>query len=175
VRNFEVNEGEQVLDLCTGSGNVALHAGRRSRERIVAVDINPNAVESARRNLGLLKLDPYRCSYNVRCGDLFDAVSDDERFHVIMANVPFNIRRIVDNADRAFGDPDLSLHRRLFTGAQKHLRQGGRMYLANANFGTVDEMYALAGEHGFSMELIGRMRDPLMNFKVYYAFELKRE
>jgi release factor glutamine methyltransferase len=171
VRNFEVNPGEYVLDLCTGSGVIAINAARKGADSVVAIDINPAAVRCTRKNVADHK---YSSVIDVRGGNLFDALEQDDRFDVITANTPFT-REPVDNiAEAAFGDPDLSLHKRLFSGAQKHLRKGGRLYLANANFGTVDEMYKLAGENGFGIELIGRMRDPVMPIKVYYAFELRR-
>jgi release factor glutamine methyltransferase len=177
VRNLEVHPREQVLDLCTGAGNIAVHAFWKGAGHVVAVDINPAAVESARKNVKYYCQNwPSVCSASdVREGDLYNALSKDEKFDVITGNPPFTRMTVRDSVEAAVGDPTFDLHKRLFEGTKLHLREGGRMYLSNSNIGSVDEMYALAEEHKFRVELIGRMRDPMEPIKVFYAFELKRK
>ncbi len=43
AENFEVKEGEQVLDLGTGCGLLGILAAKKA-ERVVAVDFNPFAI-----------------------------------------------------------------------------------------------------------------------------------
>ena len=50
VGNYEVNKGESVLDLCTGAGVIAIFSAFRGASKVVGVDINPNAIKSAKEN-----------------------------------------------------------------------------------------------------------------------------
>ena len=76
--------GERVLDLCTGSGALAVAIAHRfPGARVFAGDISPDAAVLARENAA-------RCgvAVDVRLGDLF-APFAGERFDVIVSNPPY--------------------------------------------------------------------------------------
>jgi len=77
-------QGASVLDMGTGSGVGAVFAARRGA-RVVAVDINPEAVRCARINALLNRVEE---RVDVRRGDLFEPVSG-ERFDLVLLNPPF--------------------------------------------------------------------------------------
>ncbi len=77
-------EGSRALDLGTGSGVGAVFAARRGH-RVVAVDLNPEAVRCARLNALLNGLDD---RIDAREGDLFAPVAG-EVFDLILFNPPF--------------------------------------------------------------------------------------
>lgn len=77
----------RALDLCTGSGCVAIaFAKQRPTWHVTGTDLSPEAVEVARENA--LRLGAV---WGVRFaqGDLFEAVDEDERFELITANPPY--------------------------------------------------------------------------------------
>ena len=92
----------QVLDLGTGSGIGAIFAARRAA-RVVATDINPEAVRCAQVNALALHLDH---KIETRMGDLFEPVHG-EQFDVILFNPPFYRGQPRDMADRAWRSPDV--------------------------------------------------------------------
>ncbi len=49
--------GESVLDVGTGSGVLAIAAARLGASRVVAIDLHPNALEGARRNVRRAQLE----------------------------------------------------------------------------------------------------------------------
>ena len=70
-----------LLDLGTGSGILAMTASLLGAGRILALDIDPDAVVVARENLALNQL-----SDNVECGtDPLESLT--ERFDIILANI----------------------------------------------------------------------------------------
>lgn len=74
-----------VLDLCCGTGALGLVVARdHPAVRLVATDVDPRAVECARRNLASLSAAVY-------CGDLFEPLPQDLRGTVdlLLANVPY--------------------------------------------------------------------------------------
>ena len=84
----------RALDLCTGCGVHALLAAEHS-EQVVAVDINPRAVEFATFNAAL-----GRGGDNVRfeVGDLYDPCPPAARFELVVSNPPY-----VPSADHEAG------------------------------------------------------------------------
>src|SRR5581483_6502210 len=73
----------EVLDLCTGSGILAIHAALRGAESVWAVDISRRAVWAARLNARLNGVH-----VNARHGDLFGPVSG-RVFDLIVSNPPY--------------------------------------------------------------------------------------
>jgi len=74
-------ESPSLLDLGTGSGILAMAASRLGCGRILALDIDPEAVEVARENLTLNDLGDA-----VECGTV-PLESLDENFDIILANI----------------------------------------------------------------------------------------
>lgn len=70
-----------LLDLGTGSGILAMAASRLGAGRILALDIDPEAVEVARENLALNEL-----AEKVECGTM-PIESLEEGFDIILANI----------------------------------------------------------------------------------------
>src|ERR1700736_3204017 len=50
VENYVVHPGEEVLDLCTGSGHIAVFSAYKDAKSVLALDKNPDAVENAKHN-----------------------------------------------------------------------------------------------------------------------------
>ncbi len=77
---------ENVLDLCTGSGCLAILACRRfPNADIDAVDISRDALEVAARNVGDYGLDD---RLTLHRGDLFKPLGD-KRYDIIISNPPY--------------------------------------------------------------------------------------
>ena len=90
----------QVLDLCTGSGAIAVTlAAERPLAHVVATDLSPAALELAARNAGQHGV---RERVELRQGDLFAALPAAARFDLIAANPPY-----VRETERAELAPEL--------------------------------------------------------------------
>ncbi|MFD4025022.1 HemK2/MTQ2 family protein methyltransferase [Streptomyces sp. NPDC058576] len=82
IRREGIGPGTDLLDLCTGSGALALHAARLGA-RVTAVDISRRAVASARLNTALARLP-----VTVRRGDLLRALPG-RTFDAVVSNPPY--------------------------------------------------------------------------------------
>jgi release factor glutamine methyltransferase len=92
----------RVLDLGTGTGLGAIFAAQHGA-RVVATDINPEAVRCARLNASVNHLED---RIDVRLGDLFEAVRG-EKFDLILFNPPFYRGQSHDFSDRAWRGLDV--------------------------------------------------------------------
>lgn len=111
--------GTAALDMGTGSGAGAVVAAQWAA-RVVAVDINPEAVRCARLNALLNRVE---ATVEVRQGDLFAPVSG-ERFALVLFNPPYYPGQPRDLFDHAWRSDDV--HRRFAAGLPAALAPEGR-------------------------------------------------
>lgn len=170
VRTFKVKPGDHVLDVGTGSGVIAVFACYKGAERVLALDLNPAAVRSARANAAL---HGYEGVLEVRRSNLFDAVGD-EQFDVITANLPFRDKPAPDIVARSQWDTEFATNRRFFAEVARYLKPGGRIYFSQADFGPIATVRQLARAAGFSMRRVAMEQVGGAEPKIFYAFMLKR-
>lgn len=116
LEHTEVKKGETVLDMGTGSGIQAIYAAENA-SHVLAVDIDEKAVRNAMLNA---KLHGVEDKITFRKSDLFNNVRPDEKFDVIISNIPFPW----DEKTQHYW----KLQERFFSDAKKHLNHGGRIY-----------------------------------------------
>lgn len=133
-RTAHRNLSGRALDLCTGSGCVAVSfALARRTWQITLTDSSEEALNVARRNAEKLG-----AVWGVRflLGDLFSAIPDNERFELITANPPYiptteiaeldvGVRDFEPSQALDGGTDGLDFYPRLLEGARHHLVPGG--------------------------------------------------
>ena len=137
-----------MLDLGTGSGVGALFAARRGF-RVVAVDINPEAVRCARVNALLHHLED---RIEARQGDLFAPVAG-ERFDLVLFNPPFFRGEPVNDLDRAWRGTDVL--ERFAAGLSAALTPAGQALLVLSTDGDC-EAYCGALARSLTVEVASR-------------------
>lgn len=155
----------RMLDLCTGSGCVAIaFAKERPTWRVTAVDLSPDAVAVARENAqraGVVH------NLAVLEGDLFACLPESARFEVITANPPYIPSAEIESLDpdvRDFeprlaldgGADGLAITRRLVDAAMRYLSPGGLLAL-EGGFDQAPAVAELLERAGFDQ--ISRNRD----------------
>lgn len=170
VKNYTINPSDEVLDLCTGSGVIAIFSAIKGAKKVLATDISPDAVKSAKENVKRHKLDS---KIEVRLSDMFDNIKPEEKFDVITMNPPFTPHSASDYAEQTVWDDNLKVQDKFFKGVDKHLKKNGRIYMSQAKFGAIDEMKEKAKKFGFKIKLIGENR--VDEDRIFYAFEFKRK
>jgi len=77
----------RILDMGVGSGVISVTIAKELADcQIVAVDISPEAIEVAKRNARDLQAAD---KIEFRQSDLFEAVTGDEKFDLILSNPPY--------------------------------------------------------------------------------------
>jgi methylase of polypeptide subunit release factors len=118
VRQFadNVEFGSRVLDIGTGTGVLAGLAVKKGAKRVVAIDINPAAVEAARRAVPQAE---------VFLSDLFSNVR--EQFDTMVFSAPWSEGEIKREVHRAVFDQGVTA--RFLREAPEHLAPGGAIWL----------------------------------------------
>ncbi|MBI5069064.1 MAG: peptide chain release factor N(5)-glutamine methyltransferase [Deltaproteobacteria bacterium] len=128
-------EGGRLLDLCTGTGCIAISAAlARPGATVVATDLSPEALALAAENAAALQ-----ARVELLPGDLFAPLPAGARFDVVVSNPPYVPAGEIDGLSREVrreprlaldGGPDgLSLLRRIAAGARERLVPGGLLLL----------------------------------------------
>ncbi len=116
------NHVESALDLGTGCGVQAIHLCAHA-QRVVATDINPEALKCARLTSALNQLD-----VDIREGSLYEPAAG-ETFDLIVTNPPYVMSPPSDDTliyrEGAWTGDDLM--REVVTGAAAHLNPGGTL------------------------------------------------
>ena len=149
-----------ALDVGTGSGIQAIWAARHC-ERVVAVDINPRALNLAAFNAHLNGVD----NVEFRQGNLFEPVAG-ERFDLIVSNAPYVVSPDTRYAFRDGGLESDAFCKRLVKESAAHLEEGGFAELL-ISWILVDEDWASRPKSWLEASgcdcwlLLGAERDPL--------------
>jgi release factor glutamine methyltransferase len=128
-------EGGRALDLCTGSGCVAISIALAGKgARVVATDLSEDALAVARDNAAALG-----AVVEFATGDLWSAVHEGERFDVVVSNPPYIPVKELATLPREVrrepcialdgGEDGLAVLRRIVDGAAARLRPGGTLCL----------------------------------------------
>jgi len=125
-----------VLDLCTGSGCLAIMAANVfPRARIDAVDLSVDALAVATRNV-----DDYglRSRVSLVCSDLFDAVAE-QRYDVILCNPPYVTAASMEQLPPEYrheprmaltgGEDGMDVVRQVLRQAHRHLEPDGCLFV----------------------------------------------
>ena len=131
---IEPGKVRRVLDLCTGSGCLAILAAFAfPRAKIDAVDLSPGALALARRNVATHRLGDRIALHR---GDLFRPLGA-ERYDLIISNPPYVDAdgmaalppeyRHEPRLALAAGADGLDLVHRILAEAPRHLRKGGAL------------------------------------------------
>lgn len=161
--------GDRVLDVGTGSGVNALLAATRGAE-VLAVDINPRALDAARANAARNGLQQH---VEIRRSDVFAAV--EESFDLVLLDPPFRWFRPRDLLDAAMTDENYRALTEFFRTAGAHLAPGGRMLVFFGTSGDLDHLSRLVDEHGFTADVLAHDQATRDGWTVdYYTFLVTR-
>ena len=151
-----------VLDLCTGSGILAVTAALRGARSVTAIDCSRRAVLTTRVNARLngVKVKAVR-------GDLFDPIGD-QRFDAIVSNPPYVPAESDElpkkGLERAWdaGTDGRVLLDRIIEEAPDHLRPGGFLLLVSSSvLGTDLTLQAMRDAGLEDVDVVAKQRGPL--------------
>ncbi|HEX8883751.1 MAG TPA: 50S ribosomal protein L3 N(5)-glutamine methyltransferase [Noviherbaspirillum sp.] len=137
----EPEEVTSVLELCTGSGCLAVMlADAFHHAHVDAVDLSADALEVAKRNVADYEMQD---RITLLQSDLYDALPNSRRYDLIITNPPYvnagSMAKLPPEYQRepqmalAGGDDGMDLVRRIVDGARSRLAPGGILVVEIGN------------------------------------------
>lgn len=129
----EIKESDSVLDLCTGSGAIALVVKAKSGANVTASDISENALSLAKENF-----EKHGLEIEIIKSDMFENI--EGKFDFIISNPPYIVREEIESLQTEVKDFEpknaldggvdgLDFYRIIANEAKKHLNDGGILFL----------------------------------------------
>lgn len=138
-----LTKGKRFLEIGVGSGVISCLAALNGSSKVVATDINPEAIKNT-----LLNAKNLSVTISARLGSVFDPITPDELFDVIFWNHPFHC----SSEDKNSGDMLLASvfdtnYRFLeiyFREGRTHLAKDGILLLGSSNVARIRLIKELA-------------------------------
>ena len=163
AKNINVRAGDVVLDIGTGSGIQAITAGQTA-SRVIAVDINPEAVRYASQNVIANGLEK---KIVIMQSDLFSSLRPEDKFDVILFTPPYLKGMPKTDIDHALFDPEKELADRFFRDAGRHLRPEGYIQMVYSSFAEPEKVLAVSEQSGWRHSIIAEEQTISEKFSIY--------
>ncbi len=163
AKHLTVTPEDVVLDMGTGSGVQAITAGKIAA-KVVAVDINPAAVEYARKNVIANNLE---YTVSVVEGDLFSPLDEKPLFDVILFTPPYLEGQPRSDFDHALFDPDKALLKKFFKEAKSRLKPDGYVQMLYSSIADHQQALAIATKQGWKHKLVTQEKTFSELFLIY--------
>ena len=146
--------GQRVMDMCTGSGCIAITLQKLGGFQVMAVDISEEALTLARKNA-----QRNQAQVTFFQSNMFEQLSNTSKVDVIVSNPPSIESKVVDELDDEVKkyEPRLALdgmedglhfYRILAREGKRFLNEGGRLYV-EIGFDQAEAVKELFGAQGF--------------------------
>lgn len=151
----KITEGAKVLDLCTGSGCIAISIAKLSGASVTATDISEKALAVAEKNARENGIGVHFYK-----GDLYQALSTEEKYDIIVSNPPYIKTDVIETLEAEVKDYEprialdgtadgLAFYRRIIAGAGDYLNPGGQIFF-EIGYDQGAEVSELLADNGFS-------------------------
>ena len=146
--------GQRVMDMCTGSGCIAITLQKLGGFQVMAVDISEEALTLARKNA-----QRNQAQVTFFQSNMFEQLSNTSKVDVIVSKPPYIESKVVDELDDEVKkyEPRLALdgmedglhfYRILAREGKRFLNEGGRLYV-EIGFDQAEAVKEIFGAQGF--------------------------
>ncbi|WP_087036061.1 HemK2/MTQ2 family protein methyltransferase [Thermococcus litoralis] len=153
AENLRVKEGDVALDVGTGTGIIALLMAKKAKF-VLGVDINPIAVELARKNARLNGIT----NVEFRQSDLFENVEGE--FDIITFNAPYLPGKPEEPIDLALvgGESGREVLDRFLEEFPNYLKENGVVQIVQSSITGIEETLKKLKSKGFVAEITAKER-----------------
>ena len=161
AENLKVTKEDVVLDMGTGSGILAILIAKKVKN-VVATDINPYAIECARKNA---EINCVEDEIEFRKSDLFGSIKKNERFSLILFNSPYlpsmpDEKKNWINMAWAGGLDGRQTIDKFITSAPLWLTYGGKILLIQSSLSNVERTLKTFYYMGLHAKIVAQVKVP---------------
>jgi len=137
-----------VLDIGTGTGVQAIIAARKGAKKVLAIEIDNNSLKNAEENIEFHKLEKV---IEIRKSDLFENVNENEKFDLIIAQLPFADINYKSSVSHFLFDSEYRLHERFLKDAKNYLNGNGKIFIPSGDVGDEEKLKELIKKYGYKI------------------------
>lgn len=138
--------GQDVLELGPGTGLVSVFVGLRGAHSIVALDINPAAVENTLQNFNEHQIK----NSETLLSDVFSAVAG-RKFDSIIFNLPYHNGVPRNDLEKGVIDADYHAMKKFFGEAKNFLKENGVLYVGFSQSGDLEQFKKELDENNWNI------------------------
>jgi tRNA1(Val) A37 N6-methylase TrmN6 len=169
---WNIPTGARVLDMGCGCGVLGINALLSGAGELVAVDLNPAAVENTNENLQRNKVSHLG---HAEISDIFSGVSG--KFDVILFNPPYwdskPARSLMERA--SFDSPGHGFLCAVIEQVQNYLRPNGRCFIAHSDQGNLSLLVNKIESSNLRIDKLHIQQPDKLDFHIRVGFEVSRK
>lgn len=156
------DKNDRVLDICSGSGILSIHAGLNCKE-VIATDINPHAIKNIKINA-----KKYNIQHKVQAikADTYPKNSST-KFNKILSIPPFSNKKANSIVEKSVWDYKHKTIKKIFAELKNHLTQNGELYLIWSSIGGFDTIFSLNKKYKYNIKEMALVSDALSTYKLF--------
>lgn len=160
--NLKINYGDIVLDLGTGCGILGIFTAEKA-SKVIMTDISPIALKCAKKNA---KINDVTDKIEIRQGDLFGPIKDNERFDLIIFNPPYlpipKEEKKEDWLEKAWngGESGRDIIDRFLVQFENFLKKEGRVQMIQTSLSNYEKTYDFLIKRGFIAKIEAEKKFP---------------
>ena len=172
AENLPVKTDEEMLEIGPGTGIISIVAVGKGAKKVLAIDINSDAVKNTLENIKKYNLHD---KIEVRQGDVYSTLKPEEKFDTIFWNTPFGFvaDENLSDLEKSVYDTQYESTEKFIKEARAHLKEGGRILIGfSTTLGKFDLLKKFADEAGFDLGLIYEVESKEVHpvkFEIYEA------
>ncbi|MEK6917645.1 MAG: tRNA (adenine(22)-N(1))-methyltransferase TrmK [Nanoarchaeota archaeon] len=153
-----------VLDVGTGTGVQAIIAAKRGARKVLAIDIDNNSLQNAKENVTFHKLNKI---IEVRKSDLFENIKKEEKFDLIISQLPFADVDYKSEVGHFLFDTGFKLHERLLKDVKNHLTKNGKVFIPSGDVANEKKLLELIKKYNYKIAQVSEEKFQKLNWKLY--------
>lgn len=156
-------KGRKVLEIGTGSGYLAILCAKKGG-LVNAIDINPDAIELAKKNAKKEKV-----KIDFQLSNLFSTIKD--KYDIVFFNPPYLVSYKIKDLALDGGKEGREIIDKFLLHFDKYLNEKGFVLLLHTDYNNLEKTKNILQKKGFEFSIVAKQH---LFFEELYILEIKR-
>ena len=175
LESIDYKKNDLIFEIGTGCGIISLYLCMNNIN-VVCSDINPYAVKNTLENFKINK-EKIKGNYDVRLGDMYSVLKEDENFNTIIFNPPYlpelknsPIKDIWFNKAVEGGSDGLKYIEIFLSNVKKYLKENGKSFFVFSSHSDENRLIDLIEGNDLSFNIVNTLSFDSEKLKIFKLF-----